>query len=188
MRSKARLALSVAALFLCFTGASPARSQTQDAASPKTATTPSAEVPPHSYRLDYTLTESEGGKKIDSRQYSIETGGGTNNGRQWSSYVNIGTRVPVGSKGDGSYQYIDVGIKLRCSISPRDGAQVLDTGFTLSSVAPDAANVDGRPILRELEIGNQTPIETGKVTLVGTADDPNSGRKFVLEVTVTEIK
>jgi hypothetical protein len=194
MRSKARLALSVAALFLCFTGASPARSQAQDAASPKTATTPPAEVPPHTYRLDYTLTESEGGKKIDSRRYSLETGGGTNSGRSWSSYIESGTRVPVESKGDtnhqyNEYQYIDVGTKFRCSISQRDGAQVLDTGLTLSSVAPDATDIDARhPILRNLEIGNVTPIQTGKTTLVGSAEDPNSGRTFLLEVTVTEIK
>jgi hypothetical protein len=188
MRSKAHLALSVAALFLCFTGASPARSQAQDAASPKTATTPPAEVPPHTYRLDYTLTETEGGKKIDSRQYSVVAGGGTNSGRQWEGHVDIGTRVPVGLKNDSDYQYIDVGAKITAFISMRDGVQVLDTHFDFSSVGPDDTKIDGRPILRTIGIENQAPVLLGKAMTVATADDPNSGRRFVLEVTVTENK
>jgi hypothetical protein len=194
MRSKVRLTVALATLFVCFASASPMQAQAKDATQPKAEAPLPAEVPPHSYRLDYTLTESEGGKKIDSRRYSLETGGGTNSGRSWSSYIESGTRVPVESKGDtnhqyNEYQYIDVGTKFRCSISQRDGAQVLDTGLTLSSVAPDATDIDARhPILRNLEIGNVTPIQTGKTTLVGSAEDPNSGRTFLLEVTVTEIK
>ena len=78
-------------------------------------------------RLDYTLTESEDGKKIDSRQYSIGTGGGTQSGRSWQGQVKIGTRVPVVMKSDGTIEYIDVGTKINGFISMRDDAQVLHT-------------------------------------------------------------
>jgi hypothetical protein len=178
-------AASMAALFFWVaTAAAPA----QDAARPKAETTPQAQTPPHSYRLDYTLTELEDGKKIDSRQYSISTGGGTQSERAWQGQVKIGTRVPVVMKSDGTIEYVDVGTKINGFISMRDDAQVLFTDCDVSSVVTDDAKVDGRPILRTLTISNQTPIVVGKPMMVGAADDPNSKRKFQLEVTVTEIK
>jgi hypothetical protein len=178
-------AASMAALFFCVAIAS---APAQDAAPPKGEATPQAQTPPRSYRLDYMLTELEDGKKIDSRQYSISVGGGTPSGRPWQGQVQIGTRVPVVMKSDGTIQYVDVGTKINGFISMRDGAQVLDTDCDVSSVAPDEAKVDGRPILRTLTIRNETPVVVGKAVTVGTADDPNSKRKFQLEVTVMEIK
>jgi len=177
--------VSIAALFFCVaTTSAPA----QDVAQPKSEAAPQAQTPPHSYRLNYTLTELADGKKIDSREYSISVGGGTQSGPPWQGVVEIGTRVPVVMKSDGSIQYVDVGTKIVGFISTRDGTQVLRTNCDVSSVAPDETKVDGRPILRTLTIVNEAPVAVGKAVLVGTADDPDSKRKFELEVTVTEIK
>jgi hypothetical protein len=186
MIKKAPLLASIAALFFCVAIASAA--PPQETGSPKAEATTQAQTPPRSYRLDYTLTESEDGKKIDSRQYSISVGGGTASGRPWQGQVQIGTRVPVVLKSDGTIEYVDVGTKINGFISMRDGAHVLDTDCDVSSVAPDEAKVDGRPILRTLMIRNETPVVIGKAMMVGTAEDPNSKRKFQLEITVTEIK
>ncbi len=175
----------LAALFL---GVAIASARAQDATPPKTEATPQAQTPPHSYRLDYMLTELEDRKKIDSRQYSISVGGGTQGGPPWQGVVEIGTRVPMVMKSDGSIQYVDVGTKIVGFISTRDGTQVLRTNCDVSSVAPDEAKVDGRPILRTLTIVNEAPVALGKAVMIGTADDPNSKHKFQLEVTVTEIK
>jgi len=185
MIKKASFAAPIAALFFCLAIAPAARAQ--DAASPKAEATPQVQTPPHSYRLDYTLTESEDGKKIDSRQYSI-MGGGSLSGRTWVSQLQIGTKIPAGMKSDGTNQYVDAGTRISARFSMRDGAQVLNTDFDLSSLVPDEAKVDGRPILRTLTISNETPVVVGRAMTVGTADDPNSKRKFQLEVTVAEIK
>jgi hypothetical protein len=176
--------VSIAALFFCPGIASVLA---QDVAQPKAEASAQAQTP-HPYRLDYTLTEWEDGKKIDSRQYSISVGGGTPDGRPWQGEVQIGTRIPVVMKNDGSIQYVDAGTKIDAFISARNGTQVLRTNCDVSSVASDEAKVDGRPILRTLTIVNEAPVALGKATMVGTADDPNSKRKFQLEVTVTEIK
>jgi hypothetical protein len=186
MIKKAPLAASIAALLFCVAIASAA--PPQDTGSPKAGATPQAQTPPHLYRLDYTLTESENGKKIDSRQYSIEAGGGTPNGRPWAGHLRIGTRVPVVMKSDGTIEYVDAGIRIDARFFARDGFQELDTDFDLSSLIPDEAKVDGRPILRTLTISNETPVVVGRAMTAGTADDPNSKRKVQLEVTVTEIK
>ncbi|HXA79604.1 MAG TPA: hypothetical protein VNV41_20905, partial [Candidatus Acidoferrales bacterium] len=159
-------AASMAALFSCVVIAS---ALAQDVAPPKAEATPQAQTPPRSYRLDYTLTELADGKKIDSRQYSISVGGGTQSGRPWQGQLQIGTKVPAGMKSDGTNQYLDVGTKISGVISMRDGAQVLETNCDVSSVAPDEAKVDGRPILRTLFIRNETPVVVGKAVTVATA-------------------
>jgi len=177
-------AASIAGLLL-YVAMAPAHAQ--DAAPRAAEATRQASPSPHSYRLDYALTELEDGKKIDSRQYSLSLGGGTQGTQPWQGEVQIGTRIPVVMKSDGSIQYVDAGTKIVGFISTREGTQLLRTNCDVSSVAPDEANVDGRPILRTLTIVNEAPIALGKAVLVGTADDSNSKRKFELEVTVTEI-
>jgi len=147
---------------------------------------PQAQVNAHAYRLDYTLTESENGKKIDSRHYSINLGGDSQTQRSFGQ-VQIGTRVPIDSKADGTVQYIDVGTKITGSLYLRGGIEVLDTSCDVSSVVPDQGKTD-RPVLRTLQINNDTPLMEGKSVLVGTVDDPNSNREFQLDVTVTELK
>jgi hypothetical protein len=177
-------AASIAGLLL-YIAMAPAHAQ--DAAPRAAEATRQTSPPPHSYRLDYALTELEDGKKVDSRQYSISVGGGTPSAQPWQGVVQIGTRIPVVMKSDGSIQYVDAGTKIVGFISTRDGAQVLRTNCDVSSVAPDEAKVDSRPILRTLTIVNEAPVALGKAVIVGAADDPNSKRKFELEVTVTEI-
>ncbi len=75
----------------------------------------SSQMDSQAYRLDYTLTESESGKKIDSRRYSINLGGEGQTQRSIGQ-VEIGTRVPFESKPDGTVQYIDVGTKITGSL------------------------------------------------------------------------
>src|SRR5215831_16849344 len=59
----------------------------QDATAPKRAADPSE--PGHSYRLDFTISELEDGKKINTRQYSMSLNASDQN------EIKIGTRVPV---------------------------------------------------------------------------------------------
>jgi hypothetical protein len=164
------------------------RGSAQETTAPKPASAQQAQTPPHTYRLDYVLAELEDGRKIDARQYSINVGGGSQSGRPWNGRVQIGTRVPAGSKTDGTPQSLDVGTTISGSVSSRDGAQILDTYCDVTSVVPDEGKVDGRPVLRSLSITDETPIVEGKPMLLGTADDPNSKREFQLEVTVTQQK
>ena len=140
----------------------------------------------HAYRLDYTLTESQGGKKIDSRQYSLYAGGEGQDRANGS--VQIGTRVPVSTKADGTLDYLSVGTNIRATLYRRADVGMLDTYCDVSSLAPEDAKFSGRPVLRTLTINNTMPLTEGKPTVVGIADDPNSNQEFELQVTVTELK
>ena len=144
--------------------------------------------PGHSYRLDFTISELEDGKKINSRQYSINLNSGEAN------EIKIGTRVPVEAK-QGEFQYLDVGTSIWCRL--RDSTDVawlandvmLQVRSDLSNFAiPDQQAQNMRPIIRQVKIDSSAIATVGKQMVVGSADDPNSKRQFQVEVMVTRLK
>lgn len=142
-----------------------------------------AEKPLHSYRVDFSLNELEDGKKINTRQYSMNVSG------DQPMELKIGTRVPVDA-GHDEYQYLDVGTSLWCQILEHtDGTQLIVRSENSNFAIPEqAAGQNARPVIRQLKIGASTLALLGKPMVVGSMDDPNSKRQFQLEVTVTKLR
>jgi 3D (Asp-Asp-Asp) domain-containing protein len=140
------------------------------------------------YRVDFSVNEMEDGKKINSRQYSMNVAAGDN------QEIKIGTRVPIEEKA-GEFSYLDVGTSLWCRL--RDHSDVAWLGNTavllnvrseVSNFAvPDQQGQNMRPLLRQLKIEASTVAQLGKPLVVGSVDDPNSKRQFQLEVTVAKL-
>jgi hypothetical protein len=155
------------------------------AAKPEMNAKPSkrAEKPVHAYRVDFSLNELEDGKKINTRQYSV------NVNSDESNEIKIGTRVPVESK-EGEFQYMDVGTNVWCRIEERSDGVALSVRAENSNFAiPDqGTGHDARPVIRQLKISGSTLALLGKPMIVGSMDDPNSKRQFQLEVTVTKLR
>jgi Tfp pilus assembly major pilin PilA len=145
--------------------------------------------PATAYRLDFSVNEMEDGKKINTRQYSMNSRPGDGN------EIKIGTRVPVEVK-QGEFQYLDVGTNIWCRL--RDEADVsmlgsnvlLNVRAELSNFAsPDQQQAQQfHPVVRQMKIEASTIAIPGKSLVVGVVDDPNSKRQFQLEVTVTKLK
>lgn len=142
-----------------------------------------AEKPVHAYRVDFSLNELEDGKKINTRQYSV------NVNSDESNEIKIGTRVPVDS-GHDEFQYLDLGTNVWCRIEERSDGVALSVRAENSNFAiPQQGTGHGdRPIIRQLKISGSTLAMLGKPIVVGSMDDPNSKRQFQLEVTVTKLK
>ena len=148
-----------------------------------------ATEPGHAYRLDFTVSELEEGKKINTRQYSMNLNAGD------QSEIKIGTRVPVEVK-QGEIQYLDVGTSIWCRL--RDRADhiawlsddvMLNVRSDLSNFAiPDQQGQSIRPAIRQMKIDSSAIASPGKSTVIGAVDDPNSKRQFQLEVVVTKLK
>jgi hypothetical protein len=155
------------------------------AAKPEMNAKPSkrAEKPVHAYRVDFSLNELEDGKKINTRQYSV------NVNSDESNEIKIGTRVPVESKEE-EFQYLDVGTNVWCRIEERSDGVALSVRAENSNFAiPDqGTGHDARPVIRQLKISGSTLALLGKPMIVGSMDDPNSKRQFQLEVTVTKLR
>jgi hypothetical protein len=168
------------------------RASAQDSSAGKTAHEPEkaaagnehAEKPPVSaYRLDFSVNEIEDGKKMNTRQYSMNLNGND------SGDIKIGTRVPAEVKG-GEFEYLDVGTSISSRMHEQAGQLELFVHAEISNFAiPDQAQGNSsRPVLRQLKIGASTLVLLGKPMLLGSVDDPNSKRQFQLEVTVTKLR
>jgi hypothetical protein len=130
--------------------------------------------PVHAYRLDFSVNELEDGKKINSRQYSL------NLNADDANEIKIGTRVPIDA-GQGTFQYLDVGTNIWARIEERSDGVAL-------SVPDKGELLAERPMIRQLKINASTLALLGKPMIVGSVDDPNSKRQFQLEVTVTRLR
>jgi hypothetical protein len=144
--------------------------------------------PAHAYHLDFSINEMDGGKKINSRQYSMNLNAGDNN------EIRIGTRVPFEQK-QGEYTYLDVGTSIWCRLV--DGTDLASLGNDVSLrvrseisnfAVPEQQQQSDRPLLRQLKIDASTIAQLGKPIMMGSVDDPNSKRQFQLEVTVTKLR
>jgi hypothetical protein len=148
------------------------------------ATMDDTQKPTAAFRIDFALDESEVGKTINTRHYSMNLVPGF----ATSNEIKIGTRVPVDGK-DGNMQYIDVGTNIWSRMVERGESLQLEVRADISNFAnPEQENRTIMPLIRQLHISASTVATIGKPTVVGIVDDPNSKRQFVLTVTVTKLK
>jgi 3D (Asp-Asp-Asp) domain-containing protein len=150
------------------------------------ATTPKPK-PLQAYRLDFSFSEMEDGKKTNTRNYSM------NLTAVQPNEIKIGTRVPVATSSDKlntQFQYIDIGTNI--------WSQLKEQGDDLDLVVrSEVSNLDTQheraeeilpPIVRQMKISGDTLLVVGKPILIGSVDDPNSKRQFQLEVTATKLR
>jgi hypothetical protein len=147
----------------------------------KTSAQREKDRPVEAYHLEFTLSEMEDNKTINTRQYSLDLN--TNE----SNEVKIGTRVPVESK-QGEFQYLDVGTNIFARLEDRHGQTNITVRAEMSSFALDQQdNHDLHPLIRQIKIGASTLLQLNKAIVMGSADDPNSKRRFELAMTATRL-
>jgi len=141
--------------------------------------------PIEQYHLEFSINELEDGKKINSRQYSMNLD--TNE----SDEIKIGTRVPVEVK-EGEFQYMDVGTNIMARFGVNhDQTTELTVRAESSNFATEPSAGEKRdvhPLVRQLKMGGTVLLPVSKPVVISSADDPNSRRQFQLEVTVTKIR
>src|SRR3954453_11398390 len=142
------------------------------------------ERPLQPYRLDFTISELEAGKKINTRHCSMNLTAGSAN------EIKIGRRVQVAT-GTSQFQYMDVGTNIWANLREVGSDLQLDVRSDVSNLdmssARDHSN-SSAPIVRQIQINGKTLLVTGKAIRVGTIDDPNSNHEFQLEVAATKLR
>ncbi|HEV3513325.1 MAG TPA: hypothetical protein VGS05_16570 [Candidatus Sulfotelmatobacter sp.] len=172
------------------------RIQAQENNAPKP---PEQRKPVPAYHLDFALNELEDGKKINTRQYAMDLLAVRQTdpsyirdmGDNYKS-LKIGTRVPVETE-QGKVEYMDIGTSISCRMREDEMGLSLEARAEISSLIPRSQADAYRPntvdpILRQVSIQSATAITPGKLTALGTVDDPDSKRQFQLEVTVTKLR
>jgi len=176
--------IAAGALMIAFVFASgPNRAWAQESASSNKSTEQESPRPVEAYRLDFSINELEDGKRINTRQYSMNLTGDDPN------EIKIGTRVPVEDK-QGVVQYIDVGTNIWSKLKMRNTQLDLSVRIDISNFAipEQAQGQNGHPVIRQLKISAGTLALLGKPMVIGIVDDPNSKRQFQVEVTVAQLR
>ncbi len=162
----------------------------QDAAESKAAAATEQPAPKHYYKLNFVLRETDEGKVLNQRTFTIDISAEPPHGRggnppEWWN-VRSGTRVPVSGSKD--VNYIDVGVSLdvRAEEAP-EGLQMQIT-TEISSVGTESGVGVTAPAIRQVKVRSAMLAPTGKPAVVFTADDPSSKHRFELEVMATREK
>src|ERR1700723_3867944 len=141
------------------------------------AQTQQAPTPPkplaHTYRLGYTLTVADAGKRISVQHFTMTVSAPTNRGS-----VKMGEKVPVvtGSYSEAKsdvqtqFTYLDVGINIDATIAEDANGISLSSKVEQSSVAPVRVTISGvsEPVIRQMVLQNTSLIAPGKSVALGT--------------------
>ncbi len=133
------------------------------------------------YRVTYTISEFDGGKRVNSRGVSVLVGA------YGKGILKQGTRVPIvtGSTGTGSditsqVQYIDLGINIEASAYGSE----LHTKIEQTSLSDEKSSASIQdPLIRQTMIEGASPLGSGKPVIIGTIDMPGSTHQQQISVT-----
>jgi type II secretory pathway component GspD/PulD (secretin) len=133
------------------------------------------------YRLTYTITDMDGGKRVGAQHFAmVVSAGGLTNLKQ-------GNRVPIvtGSHDNGAgkqnteVQYQDVGLNIDASL---DG-ESLHSKVVQTSLTEERSGVGLQdPIVRQTVLDATTNLTPGKAVVLGSLDIPGSTRHEEIEV------
>lgn len=136
------------------------------------------------YRLDFTITELEGTKKLVSRNYSMLIGEGRN------ARLRVGNKLPISTgsaAGAEQFQYMDVGANIDATPWLVDGSSLrLVARLDVSTMASmDQAR---RPVLRNFNNAVEAVIPLDKLVLLTSQDEPGTSTTFQVSVIAKIVK
>jgi len=152
---------------------------------------PSAKPLTHTYRLAYTLTVVDAGKRTGVQHFTMTVSAPTTRGS-----VKMGEKVPVAT---GSYSananvqtqftYLDVGISISATVAEDANGISLNSKVEQSSVAPVRVTISGvsEPVIRQMVLENTSQIVPGKSVALGSLDIPDSTSHIEIEVSVEQL-
>jgi hypothetical protein len=161
-----------------------------------------AAKPVHGYRLTYTLTTFDGGKRVGEEFYSmtVDTASNVQDGRIFTGHGNIkvGEKIPVatgsfsGDHGAGvqtQFTYLDIGINIDATLAESPTGIVLASKVEQSSVAPQPVVIAGvgEPLIRQEVLNNSSSITLGKAEVIGSMHLPDAQRRVDIEVKVEQL-
>ena len=163
-----------------------------------------AKVPPTTLKVQVTITETQGDKKVVNLPYTFYMKAGEGGPASPWTKVRMGSRVPVYAGKDGGMQYVDVGTNIDArGFAGEDGRFDLSLNLERSWVEgdvfvpvqkPTAATNDpavgqfAQPIIRQFKtelVLTMKDVQTMQSTL---AKDPLSGKVLAINVTMNVVK
>jgi type II secretory pathway component GspD/PulD (secretin) len=146
--------------------------------------------PKKTYRLTYTITEMEGGKRVGIQHFAMIVVSGQR------TVMKQGSRVPIvtgsydagTSKTQNQVTYIDVGINFDATLDPYANGARLRGKVEQSSVAEERSGVGPEdPVVRQILLESMSFLVPGKPVVLGSLDIPGSTRHLDVDVVMEQV-
>lgn len=137
------------------------------------------------YRLTYSISEIDGGKRTGTQHVSLIVLTGR------KTTLRQGSRIPflTGSVSADTntpstqVQYVDVGLNIDATVEGSPESLRLETKVEQSSLAEEKSGIGAQdPIIRQTTLEGDTLISQGKPLLLGSLDIPGGMRRQEIEV------
>jgi len=151
--------------------------------------------PRKTYRLTYTITEVDAGKRVGTQHYSMIVVTGQR------ATLKQGSKIPVltGSYNNGSataaagvqtqFTYLDVGMNFAATLDEIDRGARLNSKVEQSSVGEEKAIADAQePVIRQTVIESTSFLSLGKPLMLGSVDIPGTTRHMDIEVVMEQVQ
>jgi len=143
------------------------------------------------YRLTYTITESEGGKRVGAQRFTlIVVPGGKATLKQGNRVPLVtGTAEAGSSRQNSQVQYVDVGLNIDASLDGSADGLRLRSKIEQSGVAEEKSSVGIQdPVIRQSTLEGTSVLVQGKPFMLGSLDVPGSTRHLEVEVVSEVVK
>ncbi|MEO6805048.1 MAG: secretin N-terminal domain-containing protein [Edaphobacter sp.] len=147
--------------------------------------------PKKTYRLTYTITVIDGGKRTGVERFAMVATDGQRTAMKQGSKVPIatGSYKPSGtSDTQTQFTYLDIGMNFDATLNETANGGKLRTKVEQLSIAEENSGVGPQdPIVRQVALEGTTYLTLGKQQVLGSLDIPGSTRHMDVEVMMEPI-
>lgn len=147
--------------------------------------------PKKAYRVLYTATEMDGGKRVGTQHFAmIVIAGGRTTLKQGSKIpVVTGTNEPANGGAKTMVTYLDVGLNVDASIDEAVDGIRLRSRVEQSGLAAETSGLGATdPIVRQMVLEGTSILAEGKPLMLGSLDVTGTTRKLDIEVMIEAVR
>ena len=137
------------------------------------------------YRLTYTITESDSGKRLGIQHFSFLAASGQKTDLKQGSRVPLvtGTYDTASATANNQVQYVDVGLSIQATADTAGHGVRLNTKIEQSSVAEEKSGLGTQdPVIRQTSLLQVVNLVLAKPLVLGSIDIPGTTRHEDIEV------
>jgi type II secretory pathway component GspD/PulD (secretin) len=135
------------------------------------------------YRLTYTITDIDGGKRLGSQQFTLLVTSGEKSTFKQGSRVPLVTGTFEGQPPGTQVQYQDIGLNIEARVSGSPDSLDVHTKIEESSLAEEkSVGTAQDPVVRQTVFDESSQLAHGKPLVLGSLDLPGTTRSQQVEV------
>ena len=140
------------------------------------------------YKVDFNIRDSGDAGAKNGRKYSMVLNSGVKGVFKVGNRVPTATGVVNGAALNTQFTYVDVGMNVEAYVSEQGARIAMHASLDVSTAVPAAKDAPVQnPTISQIKVEMDTSVAPGKPSVVAAFDDPVTGRKFDVEVTIVKM-